>query len=100
MPGWDNVVEEHFSLYSYIHPSYLAIHAVSVYHQSQIVGQIEVIQEVVLAEISYLNDLEMKKKRVEQTQFSQEKIKFRKREIAIISYICYMISHRLIDCDY
>ena len=51
MPGWDNVVEEHFSLYSYRHPSYLAIHAVSVYHQSQIVGQIEVIQEVVLAEV-------------------------------------------------
>ena len=52
MPGWHNVVEEHFSLYSYIHPRYLAMHAVNVYHQFQIVGQIEVIQEVVLAEVS------------------------------------------------
>ena len=37
------------------------MHAVNVHHQSQIVGQIKVIQEVVLAEVSSLNDLEMKR---------------------------------------
>ena len=40
---------------------------------TQIVRQIEVIQELVLAEVSWLNNSVMKKKQGEQAQFSPEK---------------------------
>ena len=61
---------------------------------SQTVGQIEVVEKVVLPEVSNMNDSAINKNQGNQTHFSPEKIHLKKENrFAIVSYICYLVSH-------
>ena len=54
---------------------------------SQIVQQIEVVEEVVLPEVSNLSDSVMNRSQEDQTQ------SFRKNGFAIVTYFYYLLSH-------